>query len=388
MDPLVSFSNPLGTNVASSLSTLECARANSVAQNAEVDSSVVDFDNACTAAGNPPIKSRRPTRARLGLARPKSKPIIESFFFVKNKGVSVNRVVIFSCLVSALVTSLIVYLVFTATLRSPPEVDIYVDKPIPFWPIDPPDDGAGHWAYAQHGTDWNTIKVNGIQSYPMCDGARVGAQQSPIDLPAVPDMDSAMATAPLIFNYAKVLPFSITERPNGHPGFQLRPTDVSTKDINFTSPSDGRIFTFSQFHFHNPAEHTIAGAEYPFELHMVHTLVGDPSKVAIISILFNNSNEHNSDFDSFFWDIVFTRDNINGVKLNDIMSHVHPTYWTYPGSFTTPPCNEDVTWFVFIATTGINPLQHISYQYALSGIENYRDTQPLDSRMIKNFRLR
>ena len=44
---------------------------------------------------------------------------------------------------------------------------------------------------------------------------------------------------------------------------------------------DSVAYQLAQYHFHAPAEHTIAGVSYPAELHMVHK--SDQDELAVVS---------------------------------------------------------------------------------------------------------
>jgi carbonic anhydrase len=55
-------------------------------------------------------------------------------------------------------------------------------------------------------------------------------------------------------------------------------------------------------------------------------------------------------------------------------------YYTFPGSLTTPPCSEDVTWFVLKHPTTISAeeIERFSQLYR----DDARPTQPLYDRVV------
>ncbi len=56
--------------------------------------------------------------------------------------------------------------------------------------------------------------------------------------------------------------------------------------------------------------------------------------------------------------------------------------YRYSGSLTTPPCSEDVKWHVVTSKTGVSKAQVYAYKMALETVENFRPTQPINSRII------
>ena len=108
-----------------------------------------------------------------------------------------------------------------------------------------------------------------------------------------------------------------------------------------------------QFHFHSPSEHTVEGKLYPAELHIVHLGCKDSRKlgcgeVAVLGIFLDTMHP---DEDNRFLDEVFgafetrnkddkDKETINVQALIDTLDT--DGYWSYHGSFTTPPCTEGV----------------------------------------------
>ena len=57
-------------------------------------------------------------------------------------------------------------------------------------------------------------------------------------------------------------------------------------------------------------------------------------------------------------------------------------YFTYSGSLTTPPCTENVQWFIFKNPITVS-LSQVEKLKALMPLNNYRDEQSLNDREIK-----
>jgi carbonic anhydrase len=162
-----------------------------------------------------------------------------------------------------------------------------------------------------------------------------GREQSPIDLPG-PEGLSTASTARL--QWGDPVPLTILN--NGH-----------TVQVDAAVPSslalDGVSYSLAQFHFHVPAEHTLAGRVFDAELHLVHRAPG--GKVAVVALLIREGAENQAlrpVFESLPMEPAAPR-TVPG-KAIDVGAIVprSPRFLSYDGSLTTPPCTEGVRWLV------------------------------------------
>lgn len=182
---------------------------------------------------------------------------------------------------------------------------------------------------------------------------------------------------------------------------------IDTKGLKASFPSDGTIctkpsfttkdnteFTALQFHFHARSEHTIDGASFPAELHIVHQF---QNELAVIGIMMDTSSGQDngvlqSYLDGFaataqqkaadceddgilglldpILDPVFgglfgggglrhrrrLSDGTGGSEAYDLV--VGSEYYSYSGSLTTPPCSEIVRWHVMETALPISVKQY------------------------------
>jgi carbonic anhydrase len=240
-------------------------------------------------------------------------------------------------------------------------------RPTPWWrrwwpPL--PDDTDDDWSYTLLGKDWPA-------TYPRC----AGRAQSPIDLPPLP---ATAPASPLALAYPLGAAWELVSRPGGHPGFNVRP-DAGAAPFNVTV-GDAPAAILVEFHLHSPSEHTVGGVRLPMELHAVHRDAA--GRLTVLSLLFNVSATRNTVFDTLFWEAPRSMRGVRGVELADMFAQAGPTYWTYSGSLSTPPCDEGVTWVVAQSTVGITALQLLAFEFSLAGVDNHRDVQPRFGRAV------
>ena len=194
-----------------------------------------------------------------------------------------------------------------------------------------------------------------------------GHHQSPIDI----RNPKKAALPPIQFDY-KPSPLHIID--NGHTIM------VNYSPGSFISVGDNR-YELKQFHFHRPSEEKINGKGFDMTVHLVH--VNDDGKVAVVAVLLQagedsplvhelwNNLPKEKDKEEFY-------DNVQ-VNLSQILPPDRG-YYTFSGSLTTPPCSEDVTWFVLKHPTTISPeeIQRFSQFYR----DDARPTQPLYDRVV------
>lgn len=187
---------------------------------------------------------------------------------------------------------------------------------------------AVHWSYeGEEGPDhWGELD-------PAYEACATGLEQSPIDLTA----GKAAKLDDIEFKW-KPSAYEVVD--NGH-----------TVQVNLatggTAVIDGHEYTLVQFHFHAPSEHTIAGTRYTMEMHFVHK--DAEGKLAVVGVLFTEAAE-NPELNFVFDRIPAPGSTLAGQGLID-PRRLLPEYTAtvrYPGSLTTPPCSEGVSWNVFL----------------------------------------
>lgn len=89
-------------------------------------------------------------------------------------------------------------------------------------------------------------------------------------------------------------------------------------------------YRLNEFHFHFPGEHTINGEKFICELHLVFT---NSTSIFVIGFVIEESNKSSK---------IIRRI----VKNRPFRIPVVESYFTYPGSLTTPPFNVNVNWNV------------------------------------------
>jgi carbonic anhydrase len=139
-------------------------------------------------------------------------------------------------------------------------------------------------------------------------------------------------------------------------------------------------FELRQFHFHAPSEHTIAGKHFPMEMHLVHKAQDGTSGVVAVFI---QEGEHNRAFDPV-WDNLpdANRPKQEAEIEVDTLSLLpkDTSYYAYDGSFTTPPCTEQVKWVVLIHPVNLSKQQIERFRHVIH--DNNRPVQPLNGRPV------
>jgi carbonic anhydrase len=196
---------------------------------------------------------------------------------------------------------------------------------------------------------------------------KAGHTQSPIDI-----VKPRKADLPAIeFNY-KVSPLRIID--NGH-----------TIQINYAPGSfirvGGKQYELKQFHFHRPSEEKINGESFEMVAHLVHA---DPNgSLAVVAVLLNQGKD-NALVHELWNNLPKEKEKEEAPEKVQIdATQLLPAdrgYYTFPGSLTTPPCSENVTWFV-LKQPGTLSSEEITRFSSLYSI-NARPVQPLYSRTV------
>jgi carbonic anhydrase len=136
------------------------------------------------------------------------------------------------------------------------------------------------------------------------------------------------------------------EKKNGHIDF-----DTSYNGHDYITSYNGHDYKLLQYHVHIPAEHQINGKIYNAEVHFVHK--DEQSNEYLVIAIFLDSTIDNNVFDEAIYETGITNTkttvSIDMSKLSDVFSS---DYFTYAGSLTTDPFNDDVTWVIFTQASG------------------------------------
>ena len=222
------------------------------------------------------------------------------------------------------------------------------------------------WDYGkEHGPlHWGEIK-------PEFAPCRAGQRQSPVDV-----AKTEKADLPAIeFDY-RPSPLRIID--NGH-----------TILVTYASGSSIRVadtrYDLKQFHFHRPSESTIRGRSADMELHLVHA--DATGHLAVVGVMLDHGQE-NALVHELWKDIPHDKERealIDGVSINaaDLLP-ANRGYYTFEGSLTTPPCTEDVTWFLLKQPVQISADEVAAFAKLYP--KDARPTQPLHGRVIRETR--
>ncbi|XP_019675736.1 carbonic anhydrase 5A, mitochondrial isoform X3 [Felis catus] len=171
-------------------------------------------------------------------------------------------------------------------------------------------------------------------------------------------------------------------------------------------------YRLKQFHFHWGAvdtwgsEHTVDGRTYPAELHLVHwnaakyrsykeAVLGE-SGLAVIGV-FLQLGAHREPLQKLVEVLPAVKHKGAQVAMGPFQpSCLLPAcrdYWTYPGSLTTPPLTESVTWIILKEPVQVARNQLAAFRTLLFSapgeeekamVNNYRPLQALMNRKVRS----
>ncbi|KAI4889929.1 hypothetical protein NFI96_025505, partial [Prochilodus magdalenae] len=280
-----------------------------------------------------------------------------------------------------------------------------------------------HLFTAMTGHQWGYGEDDGPSAwhkdYPIAEGTR----QSPINIvPEEAVYDSSLP--PISLNYDNCTSINISN--NGH-SVVVEFDDADDRSVMQGGPLNS-AYRLKQFHFHwggkgcHGSEHTVNGKTYSSELHLVHwnsaryssfgEAVAAPDGLAVLGIFLETGDEHRGlhKITDALYMVKFKCDWMD-VDRHLYLFHFKGTvadfrdfnpkcllprnlnYWTYPGSLTTPPLYESVTWIVLADPIVVSEKQMGKFRMLLfSGEEeedrkrmenNFRPPQPLKGRTVR-----
>ena len=197
---------------------------------------------------------------------------------------------------------------------------------------------ASHWSYSGPAgpQTWGGLKPD----FALCAN---GQRQSPIDIHG----GLPVQLEPVQFNY-KASRFGVVD--NGHT------VQANVAGGNFIEVG-GRRFELKQFHFHRPSEERIDGRQFEMSLHLVHQ--DDRGRLAVVALLMDRGSPHPA-VQKVWNSLPLERQEElparTPLELADLLPD-DPSYYTYMGSLTTPPCSEGVQWIVMRHPVSVSSAQ-------------------------------
>lgn len=144
---------------------------------------------------------------------------------------------------------------------------------------------------------------------------------------------------------------------------------------------DGASYELRQFHFHSPSEHQVDGKNLAAEIHLVHADAN--GNLAVVSLLVEEHGGENHAIARLWNDIPGFRgagNALTGFNVADLLPEDR-SHYAYSGSLTTPPCSENVQWFVMKQPVNMSVEQVATLKRAI-GVKNNRPVQALNGRTI------
>ncbi len=235
-----------------------------------------------------------------------------------------------------------------------------------------------HYFHAEekpHAAKWSYSGDTGPAHWGDLDesysAAKTGKSQSPIDISVT--IDKELPELEISYKSTRVHLIN-----NGH---TIKQDDQSEQAGHFTA-GDYK-YELKQFHFHSPSEHTVGGEHFPMEMHLVHKSP-DEKTVAVIAVFIEQGEEHNEAFDPVWFLLPAaggTEQNREDTIDTGALLPTQYQYFSYDGSFTTPPCTEQVKWFVLQTPISLSKQQIDRFRAVVDG--NNRPVQKLNGREIR-----
>jgi carbonic anhydrase len=270
-----------------------------------------------------------------------------------------------------------------ATPAPPPE-PVVTALPISAQPAAPPAASAAassarpaHWGYTgdEGPAHWAALSP----AYAACGS---GQAQSPIDIATKKD---PLGSGSWKTKYGKTsLRIAHHEHvedivDNGH-------TIQVTVDEGSELTTAKQNYRLLQFHFHTPSENTLDGKHYPMEMHLVHR--AQNGDFAVLAAFFE-AGEENAQLAQLIRSFPAAKGatvHHEGVEL-DLRAHLPAEMVAhgFMGSFTTPPCTENVEWLVLGRPIPAGTAQLAAFAARLN--DNNRPVQQLHDRTIRTARL-
>ena len=227
-----------------------------------------------------------------------------------------------------------------------------------------------------------------------------GKRQSPINI-VTEDVRASSRLTELRLDDGWRMPISGMYRNNG-PGknVQFDPTNSTLPPV-ITTNYMGK-YRVLQMHMHwgannmQGSEHTVNGRSYPLELHFVHEKVGAVDSTlrddyAVIGVFAEAVDMPISGV----WEQLNvsaimsfnTTVPVSGLNYSDLLPS-SLDYYHYPGSLSTPTCDEVVQWFVLkeliqVPSEYLANLRMIETEDGSPLTLNFRNVQPLGQRMVE-----
>jgi len=219
-----------------------------------------------------------------------------------------------------------------------------------------------HWSYrGADGPDhWGELD----KTFGTC---QTGHQQSPIDIRGARSAD----LPPIQFDYRRT-PLHVVN--NGHT------VQVNYAPGSFITVGDKR-YQLTQFHFHHPSEERINGKGFEMVAHLVHAT--PDGALAVVAVLLGTGGEN--PVIASLWQHLPPHEGpeqaLDDVQIDatGLLPQNHG-YYTFAGSLTTPPCSENVTWFVLKTPAQISQNQADAFGRLYP--RDARPIQPINGRVV------